>query len=346
MANEPTLRESIGIYSSGETATMVHVVSTQDRGIEIIDRQEGELEQIAGYVHPFYRRVYQRIGRPKSTYNDGPAELAVVHVMSGESLLARTIKLPPVPSERMSEIVEFEAKQNIPFPMDEVSWGYRLNMGREEYSALLVATKKDTVEKQVMRLMGAGIKPTSIVTSFESIARMVDKGVIIYPEGKSYTLVIVPGDGSFIPRTMPVSEPTRVWGEINRSFNVYRAQADNPKDALDTLSTLFQRELDPVLTQLLKEKAVVKEVRQITYDIFNGTSCPEYIALGAAIAGIKGDGIDLLKPRQKQAPADLDSAMKAELAFLQELHGMIIDRVNVLDTSNEVLTRLNGTAKP
>src|SRR5437762_7293697 len=46
--------------------------------------------------------------------------------VSGQSSFARFIKLPPVESKKIPEIVKFEAIQQIPFPLDDVEWSYQL----------------------------------------------------------------------------------------------------------------------------------------------------------------------------------------------------------------------------
>ncbi len=43
----------------------------------------------------------------------------------GQSGLARFVKLPPVEEKKVSDIVKFEAKQQIPFPLEEVVWDYQ-----------------------------------------------------------------------------------------------------------------------------------------------------------------------------------------------------------------------------
>jgi len=48
-----------------------------------------------------------------------------VHQRAGQSGLARFVKLPPVEEKKISEIVKFEAKQQIPFSLDEVVWDYQ-----------------------------------------------------------------------------------------------------------------------------------------------------------------------------------------------------------------------------
>src|SRR6476620_10553063 len=45
--------------------------------------------------------------------------------IAGQSGLARFVKLPPVEEKKIAEIVRFEAKQQIPFPLDEVVWDFQ-----------------------------------------------------------------------------------------------------------------------------------------------------------------------------------------------------------------------------
>src|SRR6058998_1522154 len=43
----------------------------------------------------------------------------------GQSGLARFVKLPPIEPSRIAEIVKFEARQQIPFPLEEVVWDFQ-----------------------------------------------------------------------------------------------------------------------------------------------------------------------------------------------------------------------------
>ena len=46
----------------------------------------------------------------------------VAIAVPGQSGLVKFIKLPPVEKKRIPDIVKFEAKQQIPFALDEVVW--------------------------------------------------------------------------------------------------------------------------------------------------------------------------------------------------------------------------------
>ncbi|MBA3651612.1 MAG: pilus assembly protein PilM, partial [Chthoniobacterales bacterium] len=48
----------------------------------------------------------------------GPVDYAV----SGQSVFTRFVKLPAVGQEKIERIINFEAQQNVPFPIDEVVW--------------------------------------------------------------------------------------------------------------------------------------------------------------------------------------------------------------------------------
>jgi type IV pilus assembly protein PilM len=53
--------------------------------------------------------------------------------VSGQAGLARFIKLPPVEAKKIPDIVRYEAKQQIPFDLNDVIWDYqRLGIGTEE----------------------------------------------------------------------------------------------------------------------------------------------------------------------------------------------------------------------
>ena len=73
--------------------------------------------------------------------------------LPGQSALARFIQLPPVESSQIAKIVEYEARQQIPFALEEVIWDYQpLGGGMEEGGYTLeaevglFAMKRDQVE--------------------------------------------------------------------------------------------------------------------------------------------------------------------------------------------------------
>ena len=84
----------------------------------------------------------------------------------GQAGLVKFIKLPPVEKKRIPDIVKFEAKQQIPFALDEVVWSYQQIGGDEEVSEEeftmaevgLFAMKRDQITRAILPLTVAGIE--------------------------------------------------------------------------------------------------------------------------------------------------------------------------------------------
>ncbi len=51
---------------------------------------------------------------------------AIVVSVPGQTALARFISLPPVDQTKIHEIVKYEAKQQIPFALEDVIWDYQV----------------------------------------------------------------------------------------------------------------------------------------------------------------------------------------------------------------------------
>ncbi|MHB1033910.1 MAG: type IV pilus assembly protein PilM [Pirellulales bacterium] len=85
--------------------------------------------------------------------------------VSGQSGLARFIKLPPVESKKIPDIVKYEAKQQIPFALEDVVWDYQqMGVGSEEEGFALetevglFAMKRDQVYRALKPFIDAGIE--------------------------------------------------------------------------------------------------------------------------------------------------------------------------------------------
>ncbi|HVU07099.1 MAG TPA: type IV pilus assembly protein PilM [Verrucomicrobiae bacterium] len=66
----------------------------------------------------------------------------------GFQVFSKFVKLPPVDAGKVTQIIQYEAQQNVPFPLAEVVWDYQI-MGSSasgELEVLLVAIKSDIVE--------------------------------------------------------------------------------------------------------------------------------------------------------------------------------------------------------
>jgi len=81
----------------------------------------------------------------------------------GQSGLVRFVKLPPVEEKRVADIVKFEAKQQIPFPLEEVVWDYQKIGGGDTVGGFameteigLFAMKRDIISKYLGHYQSVG----------------------------------------------------------------------------------------------------------------------------------------------------------------------------------------------
>ena len=66
----------------------------------------------------------------------------------GFHVFSKFVKLPPVDASKVTQIIQYEAQQNVPFPLEEVVWDYQIlgSTPGGELEVLLVAIKADIVE--------------------------------------------------------------------------------------------------------------------------------------------------------------------------------------------------------
>jgi type IV pilus assembly protein PilM len=89
----------------------------------------------------------------------------VVLGVPGQSGLARFVKLPPVEEKKINDIVRFEAKQQIPFPLEEVIWDFqKIGSGivtdgfAMETEIGLFAMKRDMISRSLAHFIEANVE--------------------------------------------------------------------------------------------------------------------------------------------------------------------------------------------
>ena len=103
-----------------------------------------------------------------SERNDIDDERVAVSV-SGQAGLAKFFKPPPIEQKKLRDIVEFEARQQIPFELSEVVWDYQQMGGGTELEGLiteaevgLFAMKRDQVVREMQPFDNAELKLDTI----------------------------------------------------------------------------------------------------------------------------------------------------------------------------------------
>lgn len=90
-----------------------------------------------------------------------------VFCMPGQTVFVRRLRLPKVPGPRLAQIVQFEARQVIPFPLEKTMMQYQVFDTGEprEVEVLLVAMKKETNDDFMRLIRRMGLRPVDISIS-------------------------------------------------------------------------------------------------------------------------------------------------------------------------------------
>ncbi|HBJ88290.1 MAG TPA: hypothetical protein DDZ88_31425 [Verrucomicrobiales bacterium] len=155
----------------------------------------------------------------------------------GHPVFSRFVKLPPVQGDKLAQIVEFEARQNVPWQLDEVSWDYeevaKSDLG--EVEVVLAAMKIEPLNEMYaevvscgINVVGMGVGPLALYNAFRYSYPDVDEPALVIDLGaRSTNLVFVEGE-RFFTRNLLVGGAA-VTNAIAKEFGIPFAEAEMQK---------------------------------------------------------------------------------------------------------------------
>ena len=132
--------------------------------------------------------------------------------LSGQSVFIRFLKLPRIQQGKIDKIIKYEAQQQIPFPLDKISWDHQIfhtGAGPEE-DVLFVAAKKEIVETTLSYLARTNLEVEYVDVSPLSLMNAITyneplaKGLILDIGAKATNLIVV-GDKGFWVRSILIA---------------------------------------------------------------------------------------------------------------------------------------------
>lgn len=231
---------------------------------------------------------------------------SVWYAVAGHTVFTRFVKLPPVQGDKLEQIVEFEARQNVPFPINEVIWDFEKVGDKDaiEPEVVLVAMKADSLNElndQVvaggMKGAGVDIAPMALFNAFKYNYPDVDETAVIIDLGaRSTNLVFVEQDRLFT-RNILVGGAT-VTTAIGKEFNLGFGDAESQKREYGFVAFggAVEEHADPAVAALSKviRNAMTRLHGEVTrtinyYRSQQGGSAPKRVFLaggGAALPGV------------------------------------------------------------
>ncbi len=113
-----------------------------------------------------------------------------VFCVPGHAVFQRPVKLPKTSPERLRRIIEYEARQQIPFPLEQTRFEYQVfedEENAEEVEVLLTAIKRDTIQSHVRLFRRTGLRIAGIGVSYFALFNyhLLDQGRISIGDKKA-----------------------------------------------------------------------------------------------------------------------------------------------------------------
>ena len=127
--------------------------------------------------------------------------------ISNRTVFTRFVKMPFSDPKKLERLVHFEAQQQIPFPLEDVSWDYQI-VGRNEeleFEILIAAIKNEILDQQYESFNRISVDPVIFDVGSLSTYNALFNGHI-KPEEKVIIL-----DIGFSPTTMIIHQPEGYW---------------------------------------------------------------------------------------------------------------------------------------
>src|SRR5688572_1453930 len=138
---------------------------------------------------------------------------AVAVGVSGQQSFARFIKLPPVESKKIPEIVRFEAIQQIPFPLDDVEWSYQLFQAPDspDVEVGIFAMRKELVNSHIkyftdfdLNVQVVQMNPLAVYNAMHYDGRLATGTTMIIDLGAENTDLIIADKETIWMRSIPI----------------------------------------------------------------------------------------------------------------------------------------------
>ena len=205
----------------------------------------------------------------------------VRYSVSGKNSFLRFVKLPAIGGDQVDQIVEFEAQQNVPFPLEEVAWDYHLigdTEGTGEIEVAIAAVKLDYLDEITDSISSTLIPesvdaaPVALYNAFRhNYADVVEPTLLIDIGARSANLIYIDGDKVFARNTTAVGGAA-ITQAIAKEFGGEFPLAEQRKvaDGLVNLGGGYEDPEDPEVAAI--SKVIRNSLTRLHADIVRTTN--------------------------------------------------------------------------
>ncbi len=218
----------------GSQRISVAVFETSKQGDLILKGYESETIA-ADPAFEASREVQVRVALKEIVERLNIGKLKVRYAISAQATFMRFVKLPPIQDDNIEQLVTFEARQHVPFPLNEVVWDYEMIEGGKEKEVVIVAIKSDALEEINTTVNSSGLStaevdvaPMALYNAYRSAYGVSEEPILIIDIGaKTSSLLYIEGK-RFFTRSVQIGGAS-ISSAIAKEYHVSFGEAENQK---------------------------------------------------------------------------------------------------------------------
>lgn len=199
--------------------------------------------------------------------------------LSGQAVLTKTIRLPRMSDRELTEAMQWEAEQHIPFDVADVNLDFRILSPDDatggQMDVLLVAARKARIAEGTGVLTAAGLRPVvvdvdalALANAFEATHGLADSPVALVDIGASTTNVNIVVNGVTRFQRAVATGGDRYTSAVQNALGVDQDEAETLKMGHGHVDAARRDVLLGVLAAVSTE--IGGELRR-SFDLFRGT---------------------------------------------------------------------------
>ena len=190
--------------------------------------------------------------------------LVVCH--PGQGTFSRFIKVPAFDDKKVQDMVQYEASQQIPFPLDEVIWDYHMvdreYLSGEERDVGLFAVRREAIDDFLLEFVEEGFSVEMLPIGYLALFNYIKYDLsptepsVVLDIGATHTdLILIEGERFWV-RPLPHSGQEMTRAIMDR-FKLKYGEAEKLKTAAAKApaqaTKIFQAVIQPKLKELVQE---------------------------------------------------------------------------------------------
>jgi type IV pilus assembly protein PilM len=182
--------------------------------------------------------------------------------VAAQSVFSRFVKLPSVGEGKIEQIIQYEAQQNVPFPLNEVVWDHQIvgDPSGGKIEVVLAAVKTDLIEEVVDAIQGVGLHPSTIdiapmalYNAFRYSYSDIEGCTLLIDVGARTTNLVFAEPGKVFNRSIPVGG-SALTAAIAKDFEEPLVAAEERKRSIGMigLGGTYAEPSDPDIARVSK----------------------------------------------------------------------------------------------